>query len=222
VCFSFNLPLVSFSFERIDYHGTANQFWKTIGQAIQPGIGQERVASDGSPIPPITSQITFLDAFLSRDWAVKVVLLIDELSELHSASEEVRDEFLRTLRETRNNPDPYAIESIIAAGTSSILFLNPSRSSISPFNISDRIDNPYFTVKETRTLFGEFAQDHGIMIDDAVVEDIWIRSNGCFSIARIKLSLLIFIQSSGIGLSLWTLDAQQSTVIVKPLFDAVL
>jgi hypothetical protein len=193
VYFSFTLPLVSFSFERIDYRGTAKQFWTTIGQAIQPCIGGARVASDRNPIPPITSQETFLGAFLAGNWAVKVVLLIDELSELHSASEEVRDEFLRTLRETRNNPEPYAIESIIAAGTFSILLLNPSRSSISPFNISDCIDNPYFTSEETRMLFREFAQDQGIMIDDAVVDDIWVRSNGCFSIACIKLSLLIFI-----------------------------
>ena len=192
-CFSFNLPLVSFSFERIDYRGTANQFWTTIGKAIQPGIRGARVASDRNPIPPITSQATFLDAFLTENWTVKVVLLIDELSELHSASEEVRDQFLRTLRETRNNRELYAIESVIAAGTFNILLLNPSQSSISPFNITDRIDNPYFTVEQTRTLFHEFAHDQGIMIDEAVADDIWARSNGCFSIARIKLSLLIFI-----------------------------
>jgi hypothetical protein len=187
VYFSFNLPLVSFSFEQIDYRGTTNQFWKSIGQAIQPGIGGARVASDRNPIPPIISQQTFLGAFLAENWALKVVILIDELSELHSASEEVRDDFLRALRVTRNNPEPYAIESVIAAGTFSILLLNPSQSSISPFNISDRIDNPYFTVEETRTLFDEYAQDQGIMIDGAVVEDIWVRSNGCFSIARIKV-----------------------------------
>ena len=193
VCFAFNLPFVSLSFEQLDYRGTRNQFWTSIGLAIQPGIGGTRVASDEYPIPPITSQQTFFGAFLAKNWAVGVVLLIDELSELHSASEEVRDDFLRTLRETRNNSEPYAIESIIAAGTFNILFLNPSQSSISPFNISNRIDNPYFTTEETMSLFDEFAQDQGITIEDAVVEDIWVRSNGCFSIARIKLSLLIFV-----------------------------
>jgi len=146
-----------------------------------------RVASHRNPIPPITSQQTFLGAFLAGNWASKIVILIDELSELHSASEEVRDDFLRALRATRNNREPYVIESVIAAGTFSILLLNPSQSSISPFNISDLIDNPYFTVEETRTLFDEFAQDQGIMIDDAVVEDIWVRSNVCFSIAHINL-----------------------------------
>ena len=193
LCFAFNLPLISFSFEQIDYRGTTKQFWKSIGQAIQPRIGEACVAFDRNPIPPITSQQTFLGAFLAKNWALKVVILIDELSELHSASKEVRDDFLRALRVTRNDPDPYAIESVIAAGTFSILLLIPSQSSISPFNVSDRIDNSYFTVEETRTLFDEFAQDHGIMIDNAVVEDIWVRSNGCFSIARIKLSLLILV-----------------------------
>jgi hypothetical protein len=49
---------------------------------------------------------------------------------------------------------------------------------MSPFNITDRIDNSYFTIKETRKLFQEFAQDARIVIDDAVIEDIWVNSGG--------------------------------------------
>jgi len=89
-----------------------------------------------------------------------------------------RNDFLRTLREIRNNAKVYAIKSVIAAGTFSILLFNPSETSTSPFNVSDRINNPYFTEEETKFLFKEFAQDNGIAIEDAVVEDIWIKSNG--------------------------------------------
>jgi hypothetical protein len=76
----------------------------------------------------------------------------------------------------------YAIRSVIAAGTFGIVHLNPSKSSIAPFNIAVRVQNPNFTVEEVRKLFYEFAQDHHITIDDAVVEDIWAKSNGCVTL----------------------------------------
>ena len=68
----------------------------------------------------------------------------------------------------------YVIHStdIIAAGTFSIMNLNPSNPRISPFNVADCVQNPYFTVEEVKTLFYEFVQDHCIMIDNAIVEDI--------------------------------------------------
>ena len=73
----------------------------------------------------------------------------------------------------------YAIRSVIAAGTFGIVNLNPA---ISPFKVADRVQSPYFTVEEVRKLFYEFAQDHSITIDDAVVEDIWAKSNGCVTL----------------------------------------
>ncbi len=163
----------SFSFEALDYGGTVAQFWKSIGSAIQRSLGDESLPSR------VVTRRAFLDAFRANNWKQKIVLLVDELSELHSASEDIQDSFLRTLREIRNDARTYAIKSVIAAGTFSILRLKPSKSSVSPFNISDRIDNPYFTAKEAKKLFKEFAQDNRITIEHAVVEDIWARSNGC-------------------------------------------
>jgi hypothetical protein len=45
----------------------------------------------------------------------------------------------------------------------------------------DNIINPNFTLDETSALFREFAFDTGIVIDDDVIEDIWLKSNGCVS-----------------------------------------
>ncbi len=142
---------------------------------------------------PIVTRQTFLDAFHAKNWAQDVVLLIDELSELHSASENIRNDFLRTLREIRNNTKAYAIKSVIAAGTFSILLFNPSETSISPFNVSDRIDNPYFTDEEVKNLFKDFAQDNGIIIEDAVIEDIWVKSNGCVTSFVLNLTAHIWV-----------------------------
>ena len=167
--------LASFSFEQLDYRGTETHFWESINSVIQSGIGSLPVAPS---ISPIVSRTTFLDAFLLAKWTQGIVLLIDELSELHAASPEIRDSFLRTLRATRNDVDRYAIKSVVSAGTSSILHLNSSHPFSSPFNISDRIDNSYFTIEETRKLFNEFENDYKFSIEDVVVEDIWVKSNG--------------------------------------------
>ena len=150
---------------------------------------------------------TFLDAFHANNWKQKIVLLVDELSELHSASGDIQDSFLRTLREIRNNDSAYAIKSVIAAGTFSILRLKPSKYSISLFNISDRIDNPYFTAKEVKKLFKEFAQDNGITIDGAVIKDIWAISNGCVYQSS-NLASLIFCLVTRVWSVYW--DAQST------------
>jgi hypothetical protein len=162
VRYLFNIPLDGFSFERIDYRGDLSHFWRSIGLALEAGFG------DWTPTAPIDSQQSFLRAFHRKDWNQEIVLLMDEFSELHSSSEVVLDSFLRTLRETRNNATAYAIRSVIAAGTFSILRLN---SFISPFNVSDSVNNAYFTATDTKKLFNEFEKDD-------VVDDIWARSNG--------------------------------------------
>jgi len=187
-----DVPSASFSFEAIDYGGTVDQFWESIGSAIQRSLGDESLPSH------VVTRRAFLDAFRANNWKQKVVLLIDELSELHSASEDIQDSFLRTLREIRNNAGAYAIKNVIAAGTFSILRLKPSKSSISPFNVSDRIDNPYFTAKETKKLFKEFAQDNRITIERAVVKDIWARSNGC--VYYLYWSIIAHILFSHLGM----------------------
>jgi hypothetical protein len=76
-----------------------------------------------------------------------------------------------------NSAAYYAIKSAFAAGTRSILLFNPSESSISLFNITERIENPYFMKREAKTLFKEFGQDNGTTIEDVVVEDIRVKSN---------------------------------------------
>ena len=82
------------------------------------------------------------------------------------------------LSEDSNKIAKTAVQCIIAAGIFNIVYLDPTNSGVPPFNVADVIKCPYFTVDETRELFCEFAQDLSYLIDDAIVEDVWAKSNG--------------------------------------------
>src|ERR1700722_882712 len=167
--------LISVSLEGVDYRRTPKKFWRTFGRAI----------ALGDPNMRMSCQRDFLDAFAAspggpRSRDERLVILLDEFSELYKARNSTRDEVLRAIRGIKQNLNTYTISSIIAAGTFSIVHLNPTPlENISPFNVSDAIQSPNFSREETERLFNEFARDKGITIDDEVVSDIWDKSNGC-------------------------------------------
>jgi hypothetical protein len=107
------------------------------------------------------------------------VLFVDELSALFCARDTTRHEVLRVLREIKNNRSAYAIHSVVACGTFSVLRLSATRVENSPFNVADLIQNPYFSNSQTQQLFSEFEKQSGIAIDATVVDDIWRQSRGC-------------------------------------------
>jgi hypothetical protein len=72
-------------------------------------------------LPPIQSRQDFFVTFAAHAWEQSIVLLVDELNELFLAKPTIRDDFLRALREVRTNNARFAICSVIAAGTFSIL-----------------------------------------------------------------------------------------------------
>jgi len=168
--------------------------------------------------PSISSQTDFLVYFQKLEER-NVVLLFDEFSELFRAPPHIRDELLRTFRGIRSHPVGYAICSIMAAGTFSILDLNPTDNRISPFNISDQVANPYFCLNETKELFSLFAKDNDIIIDDEVVEDIWFKSNGCVAQFPRSMGAENSLQSSGNGLPMWAYDFQILEIAARPRFE---
>jgi len=111
-------------------------------------------------------------------WSRKLVLLLDELSVLYGASDHVRNQCLSALRELKNDREEYAVSSVLAAGTFSIINLNPTDRSLSPFNVAGCVQNPNFSLDETRILFGQFMESHGIIVEDDVIEDVWTRTGG--------------------------------------------
>jgi hypothetical protein len=124
------------------------------------------------------SSVHFLDAFASESGNAPVVLLVDQFEELGLVPEDIKNEFLQALWEIRNNKDRYAIHGVIAAGTFSILHMTSTKTCPSPFDISNSIQNPYFSVEETNILFDMYAQDKDIIIEDDVIEDIWAKTYG--------------------------------------------
>jgi hypothetical protein len=165
----------SFSFPRV-YHLDALAFWNAFGRSLHlAGADNSGISCSGD----------FLEVFAKSSWKTPVVLLLDEFSELYRVEKEIRNDFLQALRSLKHDTRSYALHSVIAAGTYSIVDLNPEDSFSSPFNISDCIQNPYFNIEETRSLFAQFASDKGIFIEDAVVEDIWAKSNGFVSYSLI-------------------------------------
>jgi hypothetical protein len=173
---TFHILAISISFEGLNYSDGTSVFWVSFNRAAQKAAVRSGFSSS---IPTISSQRDFLDAFHFANWPFKIVLIFDEFSELYRAPEDVKDECLRALREIRNNSEEYAISSILAAGTFSVVHLNPKDSKLSPFNIvSGHVQSPYFTLEETRILFREFATDNLIEVEDDVIQDVWERSSG--------------------------------------------
>lgn len=130
-------------------------------------------------IPQISSLCNFLDAFRSSLWPTKAVILFDEFSKLFLAPDNVRNELLEGLIDLKRDHQQYGVHSIIAAGTFSILSLNPTTNpDLSSFNLAQKIQNPNFSMEEISELFRQFAQENKLVIEDAVIRDIWDKSSG--------------------------------------------
>ena len=149
-------------------------------------LGRQIAVALGDKTVVISSQRDFLDTFVASPGGrgqgnKRVVMLIDEFSELLKAQDSIRNDVLRSLRLIKQvYDDRYTISAVIMAGTFSIVHMNPTPGqNISPFNVSEAIQSPNFSKEETERLFNDFARDKGITIDDEVVSDIWDKSNGC-------------------------------------------
>ena len=183
----------------------------------------DRSAARFKPIFLMSSQRDFLDAFAARGWEKqKIIMFVDEFSELYHTSHSVRNQCLRTFRAIRNSDGRYAIHSIVFCGTFSILRLSATETSIAPFNVAENVQSPYFTMQQTQQLFREFQQDKCITIDTTVVDDVWFKSNGCVFQFNQYWTLysnnpdLSLWQPSWYGLPLWTCHLGQSPHHAQP------
>lgn len=120
----------------------------------------------------------------------KVVLFFDEFDTLLSPNQkQVCDSFLTNLRIIKTSPH-YAIKSVVGIGTFSILNLNTSNRSVSPFNVSDAFKNPNFTEDEVKLIYDEFINEYGLEIDDLIIKDIYVQTNGYVKQVKLQLSKL--------------------------------
>lgn len=196
------------SLEGFTVSGDESTFWKSFGDRILDNFDTSNTPDTAKmkntlkAIEGITSSGHFLSAFRGGGWSSgeKIVMIIDEFDEIFNARDSVRDSCLSAFRVVRQINDLYAIDSIIACGTFSLLHLTTSNLRVSPFNVNYSIRNPYFSFEDTQTLFKEYAQDEGIEIDERIVREIFHNSNGyvqpwssvlyCYGLSTLIVSIM--------------------------------
>ncbi|RIA91896.1 hypothetical protein C1645_875149 [Glomus cerebriforme] len=170
----------------------------------------------------------FADLFSTSGWKKKVVLFIDEFDILYEANDDIKSSFLKVVRGIKTRKEEFAIWSINAVGPFSILHLSSKKVTSSPFNIKEPFQNPNFTLEQVQILFKEFADEERIIIDQEIVKDIYIRTNGhaglvCLCGKVISLHLMKKIDKSlTLDISTWldftTSGSLEKVILGYPTF----
>lgn len=174
----------SVSFEHVDLETNKERFWSTLGSSIildaEINIDFESASAffGSSDDLEINSHDDFLRMFRKNNWNNNIVLLIDEFDKLYEANENVRSSCLEIFLGMKNSRNNYAIWSIVAIGTFSILFLKSEKTTTSPFNVDAPFSNPNFTWEQVQFLYNEFANDFSFTIDPKIIKDIYKRTSG--------------------------------------------
>lgn len=132
-------------------------FWKTLSACIKQNacvhINFKSLSSfESADDLKINSSDDFQKTFDQSKWKKWIVLLIDEFDKLYEADEDVRSSCLKTFHGMISLRDNYAMWSIVAIGTFSILYLK-SKKAITPFNISQSYQNPNFMWDQVQFLY---------------------------------------------------------------------
>ncbi|CAI2173708.1 10196_t:CDS:2, partial [Funneliformis geosporum] len=173
-----------------------DRFWKTVARGIRRELVKkykdriklaESTSYESYNIPDMETIEDIMDVFAvnAEIWnhlydgrSKNIILFFDELDTLlTSRLKEVCNSFLSNLRVIKTGPS-YVIKSVIGIGTFSILSLNQSDRSLSPFNINDAFANPNFTKGQVKIIFKDFMNDRDLNIDDRIIDDIYASTNG--------------------------------------------
>ena len=146
------------------------KFWSSFGRYLARTALQR--------IKDINSGSEFADLFSISEWEKKVVLFIDEYDVMYTANDDTISSFLKVVRGIKARKEEYAIWSINVVGPFSILHLSSKEVTTSPFNVKEPFQNPNFTQKQVQILFKEYENEERIIIDQEVIKDIYMRTNG--------------------------------------------
>ncbi|CAG8809104.1 7945_t:CDS:2, partial [Gigaspora rosea] len=151
---------------------SVDNFWHTFGSHLYLDV-PKYIRPDS-----INSSNDFDLMFQKSKWENRVVIFIDEFDMLYHATEDVRSSCLNTLRGIKGTKENYAIWSVVAIGPFSILYLNSNNFTTSPFNVNEPFKNPNFTSEQVQFLYKEFADEYKLTIDQEIIEDIYMQTNG--------------------------------------------
>ncbi|GES96543.1 P-loop containing nucleoside triphosphate hydrolase protein [Rhizophagus clarus] len=161
------------SFANVTANEDKNIFWKNLGKSLQR-INNNHFRHRKE----ITSSNDFLDVFAGSEWKKKIVIFIDDFDCLYNATDEVRDDCLNTFRCIKESICDFAICSIVAIGNFNIQYLKTSEMRISPFSIRESFNNSNFSKEQIQALFNDFTQEKSITLDEEIIDDIYLRTNG--------------------------------------------
>lgn len=151
---------------------SVDEFWQTFVTQLYLG------APEYNEFNNINSASYFGVAFEKSKWNCRVVLLVDEFDKLYRINEDVKSSCLETFRGIKAKKGNYAIWSIIVIGAFSILHLKSNNLTTSPFDTIDPFHGPDFILEQVQSLFQQFANEYKLTIDQEVINDIYIQTNG--------------------------------------------
>lgn len=170
-------------------------FWNSFGARLAASL----------PRLGIVSQITVKDSssFVSffeeqAKLGKHIVLFLDEFDLLLQGDRGILDSMLSALRGMkphRSSPDfQYGLHAVVIIGPFSVL--QAANQTLSPFNVSDSIEAPYFTCEDTKELFQQYQKNSSIKLEDGIVNDIYKRTSGhpgltCFCGKKISETLAL-------------------------------
>lgn len=83
----------------------------------------------------------------------------------------VKSQRMQMLKDEKVVQPLYVLQSCVIVGQLSILQAANTR--LSPFNSSDTMQTPYFSLEDTAQLFKQFQDKTGKKLEDGIVEDIF-------------------------------------------------
>ena len=146
------------------------RFYEAVNHWLQRELGKQGLKLDYTIVDQFSLGIWFEKL---KEQAASIVLVIDEFEGI---PDKVLNEVMHTFRQIYHQKNDYALHSLILVGVSTIAEL--VMSSASPFNVTDDLQIPYFTLAELHNLIGQYVQESGQPFEAEVIKAIYDNSAG--------------------------------------------
>jgi hypothetical protein len=167
-------------------------FWKSFGSSFMGSVKTFNI-----PTKVVVSDAKTFVEFFREPRETEIVLFLDEFDLLLNSDTTILDSVLgslRSMKSDRGTDKQYHLQSIVIIGPFSIL--QAANKTLSPFNVTESIEAPYFTIEDTKELFAQFTQATEINLEDGIIDDIFARTRGhpgltCFCGKKIHEELAV-------------------------------
>ena len=166
-------------------------FWKSFGAFFMKRLEHLKI-----PTKIVINDSSTFTLFFMEQRDNPIVLFLDEF-DLLLKSDEILDSLfgaLRSMKSKRRVNRQFSLQSVVIIGPFSIL--RTANRTLSPFNVTESIQSPYFNEDDVRELFLQFTNATQITLEKGIIEDIFARTKGhpgltCFCGKKIQEYLSI-------------------------------